>query len=162
NDFVLAAQVPSANVIVGGAASYQLFLGVQSNTAPITFGSHACSGLPAESTCVVSPDPSSSTGYVALAISTTAPHSAMAGRIPSTSSPVLRLIAMPFAAIFFLASPHRRNWRFRSPFLAMVFLLSLGCGGGGGGGGGGGDPGTPRGSCTITVTATSGPISHNQ
>jgi hypothetical protein len=49
--------------------------------------------------------------------------------------------------------------------LALIALLgSLSCGGGlqgNGGGGGSGSPGTPPGTYTITVNATSGAITHN-
>jgi len=49
--------------------------------------------------------------------------------------------------------------------IALAFLLTLpSCGGGSGGGGGGGgftDPGTPVGTTLVTVTVTSGTITHS-
>ena len=45
--------------------------------------------------------------------------------------------------------------------VAMITSLAVGLGcGGGGGGGGGGDPGTPQGSYNVTVTASSGSLTH--
>ena len=47
-----------------------------------------------------------------------------------------------------------------SPSKAFLPAEAGAAGGGGGGGGGAGDPGTPRGSYTVTVTATSGALTH--
>ena len=45
--------------------------------------------------------------------------------------------------------------------LLTVFTMLPACGGGSGGGGGNQDPGTPPGTYTVTVTGTSGSLSHN-
>ena len=61
-----------------------------------------------------------------------------------------------------LAASSRKQVRQRMRFIALIGALSLSvlwltsCGGGGGGGGGGGNPGTPKGTYTITINATTG------
>ncbi|PYV75208.1 MAG: hypothetical protein DMG97_06855, partial [Acidobacteria bacterium] len=70
-DFGFTAQPSSYTVSPGGSAFYSLFVGFQSGTAPVAFGSTACSGLPKETTCSVSPDPVSSITTINLVIATT-------------------------------------------------------------------------------------------
>lgn len=72
--------------------------------------------------------------------------------------------------LFFWIPKKRRSWL--AMFVLLVFLGSIAgmaCGGGGGGsssggggGGGGGTPGTTAGTYTVTVTATSGSLTHSQ
>ena len=157
NDFVLKTTQTSASVSPGGAAFYQLLVGFQSNTAPVSF---ACSGLPSESTCNASPNPISSIGTVYLQISTTAPNRASTTKASSHSSRYLWLSSMlPFAAILLIG--YRRNGTNRSLsrlLLTSLLLLGIACGGGGsnGGGGGGGGGGTPPAAPTnLTATAVS-------
>jgi len=60
--------------------------------------------------------------------------------------------------------PRKRRVRFLAGFIAVILVLPMVCCGGGGGGGGGGghtDPGTPVGNYSVTVTATSGSLSHS-
>jgi len=66
-----------------------------------------------------------------------------------------------FVSSLFLAP--RRSSRIKRPVLAVLLLMSLGCGGGssGGGGGGGGGGGTPVGTYSVTITVTSGSLSHS-
>ena len=68
------------------------------------------------------------------------------------------------AGLFILGWPTRRRTRnVWLVLLASLIVATLGCGGSSGGGGGGGpqiDPGTPTGSYTVTITATSGSTTH--
>jgi hypothetical protein len=174
NDFVISA-LPAAtvNVSQGRSGGIQLFVGFQSNTAPVTFGSSACTGLPSEASCQFSTDPLSSAGYVTLTVLTTAPHNSRTTKT-SASRPYPLWVATltPFAAILLAGFP-RRRLRLRV-LLTLLLLLGLGCGGGGtsgggttgnsgGSGGSGGftDPGTPVGAYNFTVTAKSGTNTHS-
>jgi hypothetical protein len=78
----------------------------------------------------------------------------------------LGFAAMLFAWFSMLLARTRMDSRRPGLTLALacglVFLAATmaACGGGGGGGGGGGNPGTPPGSYTVTLTGTSGSLSH--
>ena len=69
---------------------------------------------------------------------------------------------MAFGVVL-LGGANRRRWSVLLGLLMIGLLLFLpACGGGSsGGGGGGGNPGTPIGNYTVTVTATSGSLTHN-
>ena len=159
NDFILTAPGNGAIVQPGNSGQFQLFVGFQSSTAPVTF---ACSGLPSESTCSASPNPISSLGNVFLQISTTAPNRSSTTNVSAHISRYLWLSSIfPFAAILLIG--YRRNGTQHAlARLLLTFLLVLGiaCGGGGssgggGGGGGGTSPGAPR-------NLTAAPVSSSQ
>ena len=159
NDFVLSAQQSSASTSQGFSAFYHLIVGMQSNTAPVSFGANACSGLPAETTCSFSPDPNSSTEFVTLQISTTGPHSVPGVKSSGYNSELFWVAGptLPFAAILLIG--YRRGGNKRLPMrllLTITMVLGAGCGGGGTGGGGGGGGGTPPSAPTnLTATAAS-------
>jgi hypothetical protein len=156
NDFTLSAQQSSASVLAGFTAFYQLIVGVQSNTAPVSFGANACSGLPAEATCSFGPDPISSTGYVNLQISTTGPHGIPGARGSGNRSQLFWAAStLPFAAILLIG--YRRTGMKHLPrlFLTLIVGLSAGCGGGAGGGGSGGGGGTPPAPTNLAAMAAS-------
>jgi hypothetical protein len=143
NDFVLTAPGNAAYVYPGGSGQFQLFVGVQSNTTPVTF---TCSGLPSESACTASPNPTSSLGNVYLQISTTASNRSSAAKSSARNSPDSWLgSALPFAAILLIG--YRRGATKRPLarlLLTALLFLGIACGGGDGGGGtGGGGRGTP-------------------
>jgi hypothetical protein len=107
-------------------------------------------------------------------VSATAPHSDLKR---SASRPAsgwwIASTATLFGGVLLLGtvSPRRRRWSRLFALQALMLLMMLpacgggsgGTGGSGGSGGGGGptDPGTPTGSYPVTVTATSGAISHS-
>ena len=170
NDFSLLTlpQQNSITVQPGGTGSLELLAGLQSATAPVSFAASACSGLPSETTCSISPNPVPSTGGFLVQVSTTAPHATAVKQTGPVSRNVMPTTLVPFAAILLIGVARRRAWRGLVAGLALgVLLLGLGCGGssgnngGGGGGGGFNDPGTPKGTYTITVTGTSASISHS-
>jgi len=166
SDFgLLTLQPGSFTVFAGGSGSLELLVGVQSTTVPVTFAANACSGLPSEATCSVAPSAASTTGAVVVQVVTTAPHSRMA-RYRSAAAFWPNTL-MPFAAVLLIGVPRRRLKVFFGAIAVVTLLLFVsacggGNGGGGGGGGGGGntDPGTPKGTYNITVTATSGSYTH--
>jgi subtilase family serine protease len=170
SDFNLAISQSSMTVTRGQSGALSLIVGAQSGTAAVIFAVAPCSGLPAESTCSVSPSTVSGTSTAQLTVATTAPHSAAQKRAANTQPSAWWITGFGAApvGIFLFGVPVRR--RRRGSFLSLILLALLaagvGCGGGSnnsGGAGGGGvqaDPGTPAGSYTVTVTGTSGSITH--
>lgn len=155
NDFVFTANQNSATVSSGFSASYQLFIGMQSSTAPVSF---ACSGLPNEATCNFLPNPIPYSGVVYVSISTTAPTRAAATRASIHTSPHLWWSSMfPFAAILLIG--YRRGGTKRSLsrlLLSFLLLFGIACGGGGSNGGGGDvTPPPPPANLTATSASTS-------
>ena len=171
SDFSLLPLPPNTLTLSpGNSGTVELLVGVQASTAPVSFSATACSGLPKETTCTVSPTPDSATGAVNVQILTTAPHAVAS--IRSYGVPIRPWWPVgfaPLAAMLLCSRPRRRTWRnIVLAVIGVIFALLLGCGGGssngggsGGGGGGGNDPGTPAGSYAITVTATSGSYTHS-
>ena len=162
NDFALFPSASTVNVPRGSGGTLIINLDGQSGYAGTA--SFACSGLPAESSCDFSPSTVTGTGQTVVTLFTTLPHSN--AKIASRTKLGLWAsgVGLLLGAIFLIGPSRRRG---RSSFLTTVvlLLLSLGCGGGGGSGGGGGgggptDPGTPRGSYTVTATGTDGTLTH--
>ena len=161
NDFVLSAQQSSQTVSAGFSAFYPVIVGLQSNTSPVSFGANACSGLPAETTCSISPDPTANTTIVNLVISTTAPHSVPGAKASGYRSQLFWVAGsmLPFAAILLIG--YRRSGSKRPPWrllFTLLLALDMGCGGGGssnGGGGGGGGGAPPSAPTNLTATAAS-------
>ena len=166
-DFAIAADAPSVTIASpGGSGILTLTVTGQPGYAgTINFPSTSCSGLPRESTCSFSPASITGSGSTTLTISTRAAHSAR------LESPVWWFTSFGswFAGILLLGGASRRRMkpgrRARTVLTLMAFALLItiaGCGGGSSGGGGQNqDPGTPAGSSVVTVTATSGTITHS-
>jgi hypothetical protein len=164
-DFSISATLSSVTVTAG-----------QTGTEHITFTPNpgigaamtlACSGLPSESSCsfVTNPVPAGSAQTdVVLNISTTAPSAALA------RGGTLYAVWLPFSGLGVIgmiaaATPRKRRWAVL--FLMGLLLMSLlpvlaGCGGSPGATATPTprDPGTPKGTSTITVTGTSGNVVH--
>jgi hypothetical protein len=121
--------------------------------------------LPAESKCSFSPASITGSGATTVTVTTMAPHAAL--RRASGSGALLWTtgLGVSLTGILLMGVPsRRRRW---SSLLALVLftcVLALpSCGGSntsGGGGGGPTDPGTPVGNSVVTITATSGSLSH--
>jgi len=130
--------------------------------------SFSCSTLPALTTCAFNPtqvQPGSGDSVVTLTISTTAP-------VPRSARIVASMLAMafPIAATFWLGrwQRHRKATAKKCLRITAILILLFGalacvsCRGlQGNGGGGSGSPGTPVGAYNITVTATSGTVTHS-
>src|SRR5262249_28087604 len=122
SDFAFTAKQNSYTVVAGGTAFYPLFVGFQSNTGPVSFGANACSGLPAEATCSIGPDPTSSTGFVNLQIATTGPHGVPGARASGYRSQLLWAVStLPFAAILLIG--YRRSGIKRFPRLLLTLIM---------------------------------------
>jgi hypothetical protein len=173
-DFSLSFIGPSTMTMSAGDSSLLTNLGVsvQTGAAPVTFSSTPCTGLPAEATCSVYPTSNLYTTMAQVSVVTMGPHTL--ARPSSGTADLLRWesgFAVGLVGIFLIGGAVRK--RCGTALLSIILVASLvamiSCGGGssnadggGGGGGGGGatDPGTPKGTYTITVTATSGTITH--
>jgi hypothetical protein len=121
----------------------------------------SCSKLPALTTCRFSPGQVGSGGgdsLVALTIQTTAPVPRVA-----KSAFSLLIFVFPLAGMRYRGQirPIMGRWAVAAVAL-LLLLLFISCGGGlQGGGGGSGSPGTPPGTYTITITATSDSVTHS-
>jgi hypothetical protein len=167
-DFTLAATPPNVSVSAGKqSALYSLDVSPTTGTFPNSV-SFDCSTMPALTTCVFNPAqvPSGNgDSVVTLTISTTAPVPRSAMIVASTFA-----IIFPIAGVFWLRQgrpPVKSRKQKRRIAITLVLFVSVlacvSCSGGlqGNGGGGSGSPGTPTGAYNITVTATSGTVTHS-
>ena len=162
SDFSITSAQSSVTVVPGGSVAATVVVALQATTSPINFSATACTGLPKETTCSISPNPAPQSGNVNVLLTTMAPH--FASRVVARSDRLheFPFAVLPFAAILLVSAPRRARRKINLCCMGILVALLLGCGGGGGGGGGGNtDPGTPPGSYTITVTGTSGSYTHS-
>ncbi|HUA16285.1 MAG TPA: S53 family peptidase [Verrucomicrobiae bacterium] len=128
------------------------------NSATVLPLTYTCSGLPSESTCIFSPSSSSSQTTVTLTIKTTAPTAKLEQPFGGGSGIFYAALLPSLMGIVLTAGSRKRLRGMRMLGLLVVLGFStlwLGsCGGNSGGGTK--DPGTPTGSYTITVSATTG------
>jgi hypothetical protein len=161
-DFALAASASSLSISSPGGSG-TLTLNVTGQTGyngTIAFTSASCSGIPAESSCSFNPASLTGSGKTVLTVSTTGPHAQLL--VPGAGPNHLWWSTIGGASltcvvlIGFPAQRRRRNKLLA--LLAFSFLITFaGCGGGSSSTK---DPGTPTGSYPVTVTATSGSLSH--
>jgi hypothetical protein len=173
-DFTLSATPASASVSAGASESYSISLNaVQGFTGTIEL---SCSGAPMQATCSVSPTSVTLSGQdsksATLKVSTTA-TTAEVSHPRGSEEPVLAGFSV--SGLFVLGASiltiRRRRWQTllasTMAVVVLVFLMSA-CGRGpsetsSGSGSGGGTPpvaGTPSGTYSVVVSATSGNLTH--
>lgn len=179
-DFTLSVASGSsstASISAGGTASYSLTLAPEGGFNQTV--SLACSGAPSKATCTVSPASATLDGTnsasVMVTVTTTAASTLYlpgdpawpTGRWPGLI--LLGAIGLLITTLGCKVGARRKKlWPLRWAVFAGTVLLAVGlvaCGGGSGGGGGGTSkttPGTPSGTSTLTVTGTSGSLTHSQ
>jgi hypothetical protein len=166
-DFTIAASALSpASVSAGGSATSTITIAPTNGfngTVSFACSSITGGGIPAP-TCSFNPSSvSNGSGTPTLTISTTAAHASLT----SPSRVTLYAMWLPIGGLALLGTSFAaRKKRFWSVVLGcLVFsdlILLAACGGSSSsGGGGGGQPGTPAGTYTITITATSGSLTHD-
>ena len=167
-DFMLSATTTSASVTAGQSAHYTMVLTPEGGFSSAV--SLSCAGTPAMSICSLPTQPVSLASGNPTTISLTVATMAPSFSPPAHSSPqalwtlLLLLTIVYFVILLVLVAASERRWKLL-PLLAPTLLLIalwVSCGGGGGGGSseGGGNPGTPAGSYTLTITGTSGSLTH--
>jgi hypothetical protein len=159
-DFSPSLSSSSANILAGQSATSSLLLAEAPGFSGIV--NFSCANLPSKTTCSFSPPALPAAGSTTLTITTTPTI------VGATSHGQSRYLAwwtsggLPLAGFLLIGTPKRRR-RNRWAGIAAFGLLAmcLGCGGGSGsgsGGGGGSVPGTPSGTYSILINATSGNI----
>jgi hypothetical protein len=161
-DFTMGVNPQSASVPVGQATTYALAVNPTTGSFPwnMTF---SCSNLPALTICTFSPTQvgaGSGNSTVALTVATTAPGHAI-------SAGTFALILLPMVGLLCSGAVPRRLRVLCVHMLAVALVTGacISCGGGlqgnGTAGGGSGNPGTPKGTYNIMVTATCGSVTHS-
>ncbi|MGB8802494.1 MAG: Ig-like domain repeat protein [Candidatus Acidiferrales bacterium] len=167
-DFNISFAPATVNVSAPGSSATTVLTANAMNGFTASVNLTGCSNLPSESTCSFSPATVAAGGTSTIKVSTTAPSSLVPvsrhvdfGGWRTTAGAIRILILC--AALLALAIQARRRWNLASAALMFTLLIGIAACGGGGGGGSTGptNPGTPVvANQLITVTATSGTITH--
>ncbi len=168
-DFNISFAPPTVNVSAPGSSGSTVVTVNAMNGFTASVSLTGCSNLPSESTCSFTPATVTAGGTSTIKVSTTAPsslaplsrHIDFGGR--RTTAGAIRVLLLCAALLALAIQARRRRWNLASALLMFTLLVGIGACGGGGGGGSTGptNPGTPVvANQVITVTATSGTISH--
>jgi hypothetical protein len=160
-DFTLALTLPSVTVAAGQSVTDHItFTPNPGTNAPISFN---CSGLPALSTCTFTPatvPAGNSPVDVALTIATTGPSAALQQSRATYATWVPFGLGFGLIGIVVIGTRGRRR-KITTTLVTLAFVVMLLVGCGGHSTPNPGNPGTPKGTFPITVTATSGSVTHS-
>jgi uncharacterized repeat protein (TIGR01451 family) len=158
DDFTLALNLPSITVTAGQPATQHITL--TPNPATLTLLNFNCSGLPAKTNCTFSPNPvspGSAPTDVTMTITTTAATTAALEQPKGIFTASLAFASFGLIGVVLIGA-RKRNRKAAAILGAlslMAVLLALGCGGKPT------TPGTPQGTSTVTVTATTAGATHS-
>jgi hypothetical protein len=167
-DFSLSLNATQLTATIpGNPVSLQLAVAALDGfNGTLSFAATSCAGLPVESSCSFSPASIAGSGSTQVAVMTSGPHPAAARGLPVAKGFAWWMtgFGVSLACVVLMgAAPKKRRWSSLLSLLALASLLTLpNCGGGSASSGSGPpiDPGTPSGAYSVTVTATSGNLSH--
>jgi hypothetical protein len=168
-DFNISFAPATVNVSAPGSSGTTVGTVNATNGFAASVNLTGCSNLPSESTCSFTPATVAAGGTSTVMISTTAPSSLvpMSRHIDfggwRTTAVAVRILLLCAAFLALAIQARRRRWNLAGA--ALMFTLLIGIAACGGGGGGGSTGPTNRGTPVvtnqvITVTATSGSITH--
>jgi len=155
----------SKTVTAGSSATYNFTVAPVGSSTSGTI-SFACSGLPSLASCSFSPASVaniSSSQAVTMTITTTAPG---ANAAAGGSTLLMMWLVLPGMALM-IPSKDKRGRRAKVLVMLMLavgiatVLAMAACGGGGGSSTPPPSPGTPKGTYTVTISATSGSVTHS-
>lgn len=161
-DFSMSPATSTMNISApGGSGTMALTItGQPGYSGTISFNAASCSGLPSESTCSFNPPSVTGSGQTTVTVATSPPRRAALSGLERWTAGT----GFVFAGVVLLGiSPKRSRLSTLLSLVVCAFLLTtMSCGGSSNNssGGGGGDPGTPIGQRTVTVTGTSGTLTH--
>jgi hypothetical protein len=168
-DFSISFAPASVNVSAPGSSATTVLTVNAMNGFIASVNLTGCTNLPSESTCSFSPAMVAAGGTSTIMISTTAPSSLapLSRHIDfggwRTTAGAIRILLLCAALLALAIQARRRRWNLASAVLMLTLLIGIAACGGGGGGGSTGptNRGTPVvTNQVITVTATSGSITH--
>lgn len=159
---VSASALSPASVSKGGSATSTITIAPLngfSGSVSLACSSVTGGGTPTP-TCSFNPNSvATGSGTSTLTVSTTAAHASLT----SSSRAIFFAMLLPMGGIAVLGAGSRRK-NLLGLLLACLIVSGLiflaACGGGSSSSGGGGQPGTPAGTYTVTVSATSGSLTH--
>ena len=167
-DFNISFAPATVNVSSPGSSATTVLTVNAMNGFTASVNLTGCTNLPSESTCSFTPATVAAGGTSTIMISTTAPSSLvpLSRHIDfggwRTTAGAIRILLLCAALLALAIQARRRRWNLASSILMLTLLIGIAaCGGGGGGSTGPTNRGTPVvTNQVITVTATSGSITH--